>query len=611
MAKRLISLVIFIAITLGFFLRSTNVNAFYEIGDLNQIDKVAQKYCDLRKGNQMNLETWYSGKCSADWKERIGFADLFLLDLVGDWRTSYDTGTPTFSDKGKDIFNPVGNFLASIVTTKPASASQYLYTVNQNLAKHNIVQPAYAQEGGYGFNSLGPVIEIWKVFRDITYLLFIIAFVVYGFMIMFRTKISSQTVVSFQTAIPTLIGTLLLVTFSYAIAGLMIDLVYVVQEVGLNAFFSKISSEFSITGYLLGLGGTLNITNGQITTPFGSIDLNNPFVKNMVTTALSVVGYHGPTEAKTIANLIIARYGGLGLPLIYLLIAVTLGQLPQKILGVMIPQTDNSIANGFFNGAFKGFATNPIFVIIVWLVLVIAIFYTFFKIMYMLLQAFVMVIFQVIFAPFILLSGIIPGNDAFGNWARGIISNLAAFPAVTFCFLLSFIFIGTVKFGGTTNDYLPPLINFFVPTSGTKIEMNLFKVGDMSRTILVPPPFGLAGVTGVNGEALIALIGLGIFLMTPKIVEMLQEALKAPAFKYGAAIGEALTYGYGPLNSMVITPATNEIKKEIGSKFGSATKDYLDSTFPGRRTGTGTAATTPPAPVTPAMPTGGPTPYSI
>ena len=46
-------------------------------------------------------------------------------------------------------------------------------------------------------------------------------------MIMFRVKINPQTVVSLQTMIPKLVTTLILITFSFAIAGLVIDMIYV------------------------------------------------------------------------------------------------------------------------------------------------------------------------------------------------------------------------------------------------------------------------------------------------------------------------------------------------------------------------------------------------
>src|SRR3972149_571281 len=41
-------------------------------------------FCDRRKGNQMNLETWYSGKCGAPAGDpsSIGFSQIVLLDLL-------------------------------------------------------------------------------------------------------------------------------------------------------------------------------------------------------------------------------------------------------------------------------------------------------------------------------------------------------------------------------------------------------------------------------------------------------------------------------------------------------------------------------------------------
>jgi len=57
-------------------------------------------------------------------------------------------------------------------------------------------------------------------------------------MIMLRVKISPQAVVTVQSAIPKLITTLILVTFSYAIAGLVIDLCNLVEALVVALLFS-------------------------------------------------------------------------------------------------------------------------------------------------------------------------------------------------------------------------------------------------------------------------------------------------------------------------------------------------------------------------------------
>lgn len=50
---------------------------------------------------------------------------------------------------------------------------------------------------------------------------------------------------------------------------------------------------------------------------------------------------------------------------------------------------------------------------------------------------------------------------------------------------------------------------------------------------------------GIDSSAILVVIGFFIILMASKYVDMVRDALKVPPFKYGAALGEALQYGYG------------------------------------------------------------------
>lgn len=65
---------------------------------------------------------------------------------------------------------------------------------------------------------------LWSRARNIAYVMFVIVMIVIGFMIMFRSKINGQVMVTVGNAIPNLVISLVLVTFSFAIAGLIIDL---------------------------------------------------------------------------------------------------------------------------------------------------------------------------------------------------------------------------------------------------------------------------------------------------------------------------------------------------------------------------------------------------
>ena len=117
----------------------------------------------------------------------------------------------------------MGNVLASMYAYPPVSGMDYLASVGENMG---IVPSAYAQTGA-GFSSLSPILPLWRAFRNIAYVFFVILFVVIGIAIMFRIKISPQAVITIQSAIPKIVIALLLVTFSYAIAGFMVDLIYV------------------------------------------------------------------------------------------------------------------------------------------------------------------------------------------------------------------------------------------------------------------------------------------------------------------------------------------------------------------------------------------------
>lgn len=118
-------------------------------------------------------------------------------------------------------------------------------------AKFHIIPEAKAQ--GFGFENLAPIRGLWTAMRDISYFLLIIAFIVMAFMIMFRVRISPQTVITVQSALPRLIMILILITFSYAIAGFVVDLAYL--SLGLIAILGN---------NLSGLG-TLPLFNELIT----------------------------------------------------------------------------------------------------------------------------------------------------------------------------------------------------------------------------------------------------------------------------------------------------------------------------------------------------------
>jgi len=129
-----------------------------------------------------------------------------------------------------------GSFF-SIVEKNPISGINYTKNL---ITKFSIVDEANAQ--GFGFNNAAKSVQfVWQATRNISYALIVLAVIVMAFMIMFRIKISPQLVISVQSALPNIIVSLILITFSYAIAGFMIDLMYV--------FIGLIASLLVSTGF--------------------------------------------------------------------------------------------------------------------------------------------------------------------------------------------------------------------------------------------------------------------------------------------------------------------------------------------------------------------------
>lgn len=121
--------------------------------------------------------------------------------------------------------------IATMYENKPASTHTFLADLSQSA---RIIPTAHAQ--GLGFASLNPILYIWKSFRNIAYFIFVLVFLITGFMIMFRHKIKGQTVVTVEQAIPNIVVALLFVTFSYAIGGLMIDFMYLIMHLIIGLF---------------------------------------------------------------------------------------------------------------------------------------------------------------------------------------------------------------------------------------------------------------------------------------------------------------------------------------------------------------------------------------
>lgn len=184
-----------------------------------QVKTLFQAEVALIEDNQISKPPFDAGTV-----ENIG-AKILSMITIG----SVSRGTDGVPKLNSGLIEQTSGLIADLYANPPADTQTFVaYTLNNT----NLVQPAYAQSattpgGGLGFNALTPVLSTWAIFRNVAYFFLIAIVVIIGFMIMFRQRISAQAVITAQQAIPSVIIALIVITFSYAIAGLIIDLMYI------------------------------------------------------------------------------------------------------------------------------------------------------------------------------------------------------------------------------------------------------------------------------------------------------------------------------------------------------------------------------------------------
>ena len=140
------------------------------------------------------------------------------------------------------------------------------YYVKHNLRKVPIVnQTAYAQDPGpYSGWGLLFVLTIWEKMRNIAYAMISVIMLIVGILIITRKKINPQTVVTVQTALPRVIISLLLITFSYPIGAIFISSVIPFTIIAISVVAGALAED---TEYL----ANMNYLNAAITVIIGNL----------------------------------------------------------------------------------------------------------------------------------------------------------------------------------------------------------------------------------------------------------------------------------------------------------------------------------------------------
>jgi len=361
----------------------------------------------VQEGN--NLQ-WYLGGKSGMLSTTTDALTVFILGARDQQGNIVQTGA----------VQTTSSLIASTYN-KPASSVSYVaYLLNHS----GITKSAYAQGSGWDFLSsakslpnFSAILDLWKLTRNVVYLLFIVIFVAIGFMIMFRSKLNPQTAVNIQLALPGIIISLIMVTFSFAICGFIIDFVYLGHNLIASIFFGNPNSPL----YTLLTAGSSGTAGTYIDT-----------VEKMdIITSLLV-----PTSSTGIVG-----WGEINV----------FNQLATFISNI-IP-TISDILGGNISG-------------LVPLILAFSLLGTGLKIFFGLLTKYVTLILSTVFSPFVFLLSAFPGKgEGIGTFLKTMLSAALTFPATAFMFFLSAFFVS--KAAGVDLLGLPPLNETGVLTPGT------------------------------------------------------------------------------------------------------------------------------------------------
>jgi hypothetical protein len=342
--------------------------------------------------------------------------------------------------KGSTVYAHVSNAIVAMYSNPPSTTAWAFRDLGQTFAI--IPKSVNAQGGpGIGFSGLTPILPIWRATRNIAYLLLAMVMIVVGFMIMLRKKIDPKTVVTIQSALPRIVLSLILITFSYAIVGIMIDLMYLAIMIALAVMSTSgmlppapegiFASAYPSNAALYTNGGLWSMVHSVFPVDPGKADFG------LFDFAYSMMGSKA-VAAQTAIGAVIGT--------------------------IMMPGV------GTVAGAGLGATAVPALMVAL---LSLALLFTVIRLFILFLNSYIQIILAVIIGPFQLLMEAVPGASGFSGWIKNLLANLSVFPVAGIMFMLAAAFgRAAEQYGGAI--WTPPYLS--VSTSVKSISA-MFSLG--------------------------------------------------------------------------------------------------------------------------------------
>ncbi|MEI7578830.1 MAG: hypothetical protein WCJ58_02190 [bacterium] len=397
----------------------------------------------------------------------------------------------TGSTKEQQLIKPgalhyLASYQASLYQAPPASGIVWAQDqVNKmkgidNLTVYAATDPSQTSlyYPGQGYNLLRPVMVLWQWIRNIVYFIFIIIMIVIGLMVLFRTSLGGQTLVTITNSLPAMLWAILLVTISYPICGFAVDMIYIgsgfmqsIMITGPNAP----GKEFLNSNFIDSI-----IVWGSPNGKYKDVNYLQPDDAEMSIWSIwatSNSGVCGDADCKEIS-----------------IIPDALGNHPV-FSWFLAPIKTMQLVSGTSGG-------NTLMV----LFLAIATFQASVKILWALLKAWATLILAPIWSPVILMAAAIPGNS--GKTLSSLIRTLATASLTFVAIYATFLFMVVV--GQSTNF-----------TGSYK------SIGELS---FMPPLLGYGyDQTGIGGTNLVkTLLIFVLFMFAPTIPDLVASIIKPP-----------------------------------------------------------------------------------
>jgi hypothetical protein len=334
-------------------------------------------------------------------------------------------------------------------------------------------------------------------------MLLVIVLIAIGFMIMFRMKLNPQTIITVESALPRIVLSLILITFSFAIAGFMIDLMYVIIIIvisllsnGLPKVNVKDLQNTYVGAGFIDLWPLPNITDAiyigsQIVEILPDLIRDNlKGIVSMLVTFFIAQRFTWPITGLTdlIQNV------GLGLGAGF----ATINGEASFSLGNLVSGTAKYIPELLVFLFLLPFAAG----ILVGLLFIFTLLFFMFRVFFLLLSAYLKILLLIIVGPIFCLFEAIPGRSAFGYWFKQLFTELLTFPTV-----IMILILGRVVMEQTTTN-----AQYFSPPFLYHVDETAFK----------------------------AILGMGLILMIPELVGLVKQMFGVKQMPVGINIGSFL-----------------------------------------------------------------------